>query len=69
MKYKINQKVGKNIKKYRKLRDISQEELADKVKIHYTTLSRIERGESNPPVQTIDKIAKALGVSTKVLFG
>ncbi len=69
MIYKINQKVGKNIKKYRKLRGISQEELADKVKIHYTTLSRIERGESNPPVQTIDKIAKALGVSTKVLFG
>lgn len=68
MKYKINSKLGKKIKKFRKEQKISQEELADKTGLHYTTVSRIERGESNPPVYTIFKIAKALKKRIKELF-
>lgn len=69
MKYKVNIKLGKKIKKLRKERNISQEELAHQVGMHYTTLSRIERGESNPPVYTVYKIAKALKKPLKDLFG
>ena len=47
---------------------MTQEELADKVKLHYTSLSRIERGETNPPVQTIKRIAQALKRPVKDLF-
>lgn len=68
MKYKINEKLGKRVRKARRDKKITQEELADRVGLHYTTISRIERGISNPPVQTIDKIAKALRVSLSNLF-
>jgi len=36
--------------------------------IHRTYMGRIERGESNPPVQTVNKIAKALRRSLTDLF-
>ncbi len=67
-KYRVNEKLGKRIKRARKDKKMTQEDLADKVGLHYTTVSRIERGLSNPPVQTIDKIAKALKVSLSDLF-
>ena len=67
-KYKVNEKLGKRIKKARKDKKISQEELAGRVGLHYTTISRIERGISNTPVQTINKIAKALKVDMSDLF-
>ncbi len=67
-KYKVNEKLGKRIKRFRKDKKISQEELADKVGLHYTTISRIERGISNPPVQTVNKIAKALKIEMSELF-
>lgn len=68
MRYKVNEKLGKKIAKIRKEKNMSQEDLAAKVGIHYTTLSRIERGESDSPVHTIDKIAQALRVSIRELF-
>ena len=64
----MNEKLGKRIRRARKDKKISQEELADRVGLHYTTISRIERGISNPPVQTISKIARALKVSLSDLF-
>lgn len=67
-KYKVNERLGKRIRKARKEKKISQEELAGRVGLHYTTISRIERGISNPPVQTINKIAKALKISLSELF-
>jgi transcriptional regulator with XRE-family HTH domain len=68
MQYVINKKVGKRIKKARKELGLTQEELAEKVNMHYTTISRIETGLSNPPVQTINKIAKALKIPLSELF-
>ena len=67
-KYTVNKKVGRRIKQVRKELGLTQEQLAEKVNMHYTTISRIETGDSNPPVQTISKIAKALKVSTGELF-
>ena len=68
MKYKVNEKLGKRIRKVRRDKKMTQEELAEKVGLHYTTISRIERGISNAPVQTIDKIAKVLRASLSDLF-
>jgi transcriptional regulator with XRE-family HTH domain len=68
MKYKVNEKLGKRIRKARRDRKMTQEELAEKVGLHYTTISRIERGISNSPVQTVGKIAKTLKVKMSDLF-
>jgi DNA-binding XRE family transcriptional regulator len=68
VKYKVNIKLGKRIKKIRKEQKISQEELAHKAGIHRTYMGKIERGESNPPMQTVNKIASALKISLKDLM-
>lgn len=68
MTYKICIKLGKRIRKIRKEKDFSQEELADKAKVHRTYMGKIERGESNPPIYTIYRISKALSVHIFDLF-
>ena len=43
---------------------LTQDDLAKKADIKYTTLTKVEKGVVNKPsIQTIAKIAKALGVS------
>lgn len=55
--------LAQNIKRLRKQYKLSQEELAKKADITYSTLIKIESGtNSNPTLQTIHKIAKALSV-------
>lgn len=68
MNYKISIKLGKRIRKIRKEKGISQEELADKAKIHRTYMGKIERGESNAPIYTLYKISKALSIHIFDLF-
>ncbi len=67
-RYEVNKKLGQKLKKARKNSGITQEQLAEKVGMHYTSISRIETGDANPPVQTINKIAKALKIPLSELF-
>ncbi len=56
--------LGKNIKELRQKRKLSQEKLARLTDISLNTLTKIESGfTKRPSIQTIHKIAKALGVS------
>jgi transcriptional regulator with XRE-family HTH domain len=45
MDNKLSTIVGNNIKKYRKILNISQEELAERAGLHRTYIGGIERGE------------------------
>ncbi len=54
--------VSRNIKKYRIQNNQSQEELAYKSKISAAHLSKIERGEHNMTITTLERIAEALKV-------
>ncbi|PIU03742.1 hypothetical protein COT44_01545 [Candidatus Shapirobacteria bacterium CG08_land_8_20_14_0_20_39_18] len=55
--------IGGNIKKARAKLGLTQDDLAKKADIKYTTLTKVESGVVNKPsVQTMAKIAKALGV-------
>jgi len=47
---------------------ISQEELAGRAGLHRTYVSDIERGARNPSLESIEKLAQALGISLPVLF-
>lgn len=53
--------IGKNIKKIREAKEISQVELAEKVSISQAMLCQIERGTKNPSLQIAVEIAKVLG--------
>lgn len=53
---------GKRVKYYRDLRNFTQEYLAELVNIEQASLSNIERGKSHPTVETLYRLAYALGV-------
>ena len=64
----IKEKLWNRIRELRKERNISQEQLASKSKIHRTYLSSVERGLKNISVENIEKIANALEVDIRDLF-
>ena len=56
--------LSQNIKKLRKQRKLSQEELAKKAGVTYSTLIKLESGvNKNPTIKTIQQIAAALEIS------
>ena len=61
-------KFGERIRKLRKEKDISQEELAHQAGLHRTYIGMIERAEKNITLLNIEKIANALGVTVKQIF-
>ena len=60
--------IGKNIKYYRLVKGISQEELAKKIGLNKMAVSNYEKDKRNPDMATIQGIAKALDVSLAALL-
>lgn len=58
----------KRLVEQRKKRNLTQEQLAHKVKTTKGTISNYENGHSTPPHETLVAIADALGVSTDYLL-
>lgn len=48
--------------------NVSQEKLAEKADLHHNYIGEIERGEKAATIDTILKIAKALGIRARDLF-
>ncbi len=63
-----NKDIGKMIKKYRKLQNLSVIELAQKAKLHRNTIYKIESGQRIPNVNTLKKVALALDIPPSVLI-
>lgn len=59
---------GMNVKKYRKLLNMSQEDLADKSNLHRTYISAIECFRRSISLENVQRIADALGVEPYKLF-
>jgi transcriptional regulator with XRE-family HTH domain len=68
MKQSINIRVGKNIRKARENRGLSQEALSDLAGVHRTYIGMVERAERNITLVSLEKISKALKVSMKDLL-
>lgn len=62
------EKLGKNIKKARKNAGLTQSELAEKVGVHVSYISRIERGVVNSSIEVIESIAKELKVKSSEIL-
>ena len=58
----------KEIIKARINQNISQKELAEKIGIKQTNISRLESGEYNPSLKFLKKIAKGLGKELHISF-
>lgn len=63
----IVSKVGLKIKLLRNKLGLSQETLANKSHLSATSLGAIERGTSTPGIDTLERIAIALGIELKEL--
>lgn len=63
MREQPDQSLAVVLKRLREERDITQEQLAFNAGITASALSRIERGVNTPGWTTVERIAKALGVS------
>ncbi len=61
-------KFGKRVRSVREEQGLSQEELAARAKLHRTYISLIERGRQSATLDTMEKIAGALGVPVKKLM-
>lgn len=60
----------KNLVKIRKQKGWSQEKLAVEASVSYNTIIKIERGGiKNPKIETVIKLADALGVGIDKLVG
>ena len=64
----LRKRLGLAIRKIRTGAKVSQEALAQKAKLHRTTMSEIERGISNVSIDIVERIAKALGVKVSQLL-
>lgn len=60
--------LGQQIRRLRKERKLSQEELADRAGVHRNFIGYIERGERATTVLVIFDLAKALEVHPAALF-
>ena len=60
--------IGRNIKYYRLMKGISQEDLAQKIGLNKMAVSNYEKDKRNPDMATIQGIAKALDISLAALL-
>jgi transcriptional regulator with XRE-family HTH domain len=60
---------GRRVRQLRHAKGLSQEGLADRADIHRTYIGGIERGERNPTLTMIMRLAEALGVPPTRLLG
>ena len=58
----IRQRLAKNVRRIRREKGWSQEELADRADVHRTYISGVERLVRNPTITIVGRIADALGV-------
>ncbi|MBX7208578.1 MAG: helix-turn-helix domain-containing protein [Verrucomicrobiaceae bacterium] len=60
-------KLGRSLRRHRDAAGISQEKLAELADINRTYVSDIERGNRNPGIKNLARLAKALGITTAEL--
>lgn len=54
--------LGERVRGHRQQLGLSQEDIADLAEMHVTNLGKIERGQSNPSLTTIIRVAGVLNV-------
>lgn len=62
-------KVGENIKKYRKEKELTQKDLGEKCGLSANSIIRYEKGHRQPTIEVLNQIAEALEVPVSALIG
>ena len=61
--------LGRRLKRVRKMRGLSQKQLAEQALISFQTVGHCERGECYPQANVLREMARVLKVSTDYLLG
>lgn len=61
-------RLGRKIQKIRKEKGLTQEQLAERVKVSTTFIGYVETGYRRPNLKMIYKIARALNIKVKDIF-
>jgi len=64
----VQRLLGRRLRSLREAQGLTQQELGDKAALSFKYLGAIERGEENPSLKVISKLASALGVELRELF-
>lgn len=59
--------MGRRVRAFRKLKGLTQQELADRAEISLAVLGAVERGNRRIEGQILDKIANVLEIATEEL--
>lgn len=62
MEGQLQHVLGRNLRRIRLERGYSQEDFAEVLDVHRTYLGALERGERNPTLRTVERLADDLGV-------
>ncbi|MDI3258072.1 MAG: helix-turn-helix transcriptional regulator [Kyrpidia sp.] len=65
----MESRVGRRIRAFRKLKNLTQRELADRAHLSVAVVGAIERGAKLPSPQILRAIGQALGVHEEELIG
>jgi transcriptional regulator with XRE-family HTH domain len=68
MSTRLQRRLGKAIRRLRQLAGFSQERFADEVAVHRTTMGRLERGDFNVTLETLERLARGLKMSVSSLL-
>jgi len=60
--------LGRRIRSLRKAKGLTQQQLGEQADLNYKYLGAVERGEENPSVKVLERIATALKVELIDLF-
>jgi transcriptional regulator with XRE-family HTH domain len=61
MEGELQRVLGRNLRRYREARGISQEDFADVFDVHRTYIGGVERGERNLTLKSVERIAATIG--------
>jgi transcriptional regulator with XRE-family HTH domain len=64
----LRNQFGKKLRKIRRDRDMTQEQLAEAIGVTMAFISRMERGRHGASFDNIQKLAEVLGVEVEELF-
>jgi transcriptional regulator with XRE-family HTH domain len=64
----LSKSFGIVLRRLREAKEISQEDLASKAKLHRNYVGLLERGERTPTILIVDQLAKALGTTMSKLL-
>jgi transcriptional regulator with XRE-family HTH domain len=66
---KVRRAFAARLRELRRSKGLSQEALAELCGLHRTYVGSVERGERNISLDNIERLAAALGVAARELFG